>query len=62
MPYCITTYAGKGRIENDCHTKQTSALIPTAHQGGDTNFSNLKFTKLKLRSVFKLGFSGYHAW
>jgi hypothetical protein len=49
MPYCITTCAGKGRIGNGCHIKQTSALIPTAHQGGDANsFSNLKFTKLKL--------------
>jgi len=53
-----------GLETNGCHTKQTSALIPTAHQGGDANsFSNLKFTKLKLCSVFKLGFSGllHHA-
>jgi hypothetical protein len=42
MPYYITTCAGKGRIGNSCHTKQTSVLIPTAQQGGDANsFSNL---------------------
>jgi len=64
MPYSIMTCAGKGRVGNGCHTKQTPALIPTVHQGGDANcFSNLIFTKLKLCSVFKFGFSGllHHA-
>jgi hypothetical protein len=59
MPQCIMTCAGKSRVGNGCQTKQTSALIPAAHQEGDANsFSNLKFTKLKLCPVFKLGFSG----